>query len=195
MRKFRVTVASTVLLGTVALAAPALAGHDLRVWGVVTDFDRQDNGEEGFGEGDVIRMRADLFDEDGDEAGRSRSACEVTEYDRGEVHGHDSHKRHHENIDFAADCWAGFKLDDGAILTAGEITEEDFDDGVFTLAIKDGTGEYEDAEGTVDIEFLHDGSHGHSMRTMHSHGHGHGHGHDDHGDRDGKFVATFHFDN
>lgn len=184
MRKFTVTVASAasvVLLGAVVLAPPASASHDVKVWGVVTDFDQEDNGDEGFGEGDVVRMRADLFDEDGDQAGRSRSACEVTEYDHDEVRGHDSHGGHHEDIEFSADCWAGFKLDDGAVLTAGEITEEDFDDGVFTFAITDGTGDYEDADGTVDIEFMHDDK---------VHGHDHGH----HGDKDGKFVATFHFD-
>lgn len=204
MRKFTVALGSAVFLAAVALAAPAQANHDLTLHGVVTDFEKEDKGDNGFGEGDVIKMRADLFDEDGDDAGKSKSACEVTQYEGGEVQGHDSHEGHHENIEFAADCWAGFKLDGGAILSAGEITEEDFDDGVFTLAIKEGTGDYEDAEGTVDVEFLHEGgeAHSHGVNAMHAG--------DDHGDKDdaeheaepdhddeeksAKFVVTFHFE-
>ena len=204
MRKFTVAFGSAVFLAAVVLAAPAQAGQDLTLHGVVTDFEQEDNGDNGFGEGDVVKMRADLFDEDGDDAGRSRSACEVTRYEGGDVQGHDSHERHHENIDFAADCWAGFKLDGGAIVSAGEITEEDFDDGVFTLVIKEGTGDYEDAEGTVDVEFPHvDGkAHSHGVSAMHAHDHG-GDKDDavheaepdhDHEEKSAKFVVTFHFE-
>lgn len=206
MRKSGVVFASVVLLGAVTLAPPVAGAHEgapddeLTLYGVVTDFDREDHGKDGFGEGDVLKVSSDLFDEDGADAGKSRSACEVTEYDDGgEVHAHHDGENHHENIEFAADCRAGFKLDDGAILAAGQITEEDLDDGVFTFDIKKGNGDFEDAEGTVDVEFLYEEghTHAHDVAAMHA-GEDHGDGDhaegEDHGHEAPRFKLTFHFE-
>jgi hypothetical protein len=204
MRKFLVLAASLMVIGAFTAATPAAwADHgvdELVVIGEITDFEKTDNGEEGLSEDDEFAIAYDLFDEDGEEVGAGDGSCVLTKVEKKskDKHSHsaqDHGKGHgHDHPSFEADCEAIFELDDGDIEVAGTVTDEDFKDGSIVLDITGGSGDFDDAEGEVEIEPL-DG---------HGHGHGRGHshsaaGHD--GGKDGgkhkgdhKFKATFTFE-
>ncbi|MGH9001266.1 MAG: hypothetical protein ACRDY7_17960 [Acidimicrobiia bacterium] len=202
MRRHCAIVIAAAVVGGMAIASPsAWADHDdFTVFGKITDFDKTDKGDDGPSEDDVVTVKADLYDTDHDDAGEALSKCVVTEFEGDRDHkGGDHHSGgmsaydhgddgDHGDFEFSADCWAGFKLDDGKILASGEITGESFEDGEFTFDIEDGNGDYDDAEGTVEIEFLsrHGKHHSQAYEAM------------DHGDGDHHhapiFKASFEFD-
>lgn len=188
MRRLTAVVASGLLVGGFVVAAPgAWADHgssgggneDFDLTGEFTDFQKDDQGDEGPSEGDTFTVKMDLFDEHGDEAGDGEGTCEATKVDK-EAH------------DFAADCEGVFHLDGGDLAHSGEITDEDFKNGEIVMDI-DGdasTGDFEGSSGTVTFSRPEGhghgdgGHHGHSVEAMdhsgdggHDKGHGKGHGH------------------
>lgn len=201
MRKFVVVFASVVLLGAMSAGPAAWADHgedDLTVFAKVTDVEKEDHGDEGPSEGDKLSLEADLFDEDWEDAGTSEAECVVTKFE-GEAHDHEMKAAHAgedhggekpAHPDFAADCESGFDLEDGEIEAAGEITDEDFEDGSITLAITGGEGDFDDAEGEVVIEPLEEEEHAHHAASHDDGGHDDGEK-DHHGPK--AFKVTFHF--
>lgn len=168
MRKLAIVVTSALLGGLVG-APSALAGEDddFTLSGRFTEFDREDNGDRGWSEGDEVDFAFDLFD-GRDDAGDGDGTCVITELDRG--------KR-----DFAADCDVTFDLEDGDTLDMeGEVTDEDFREGEVVLDVVGGSGDYDDASGKA--TFTGSGhrrgghAHGHSVSAMNDKG--------DKGDRD-----------
>jgi len=170
MRKLAAVVTSGIVLG--ALVVPGAAwGHgdfeDFTVYAKITDFDREDNGHEGFSEGDKITVTADLYDESREQVGDSKGVCEVVEFDK-------------EAEEFEADCKILLDLEDGKLKMAGTITHDDFVEHDVRLPIEGGTDEYDGAHGEATFERLryhasHDGGHGKDHGDGHG-GHGHGHG-------------------
>ncbi|MGH8999174.1 MAG: allene oxide cyclase barrel-like domain-containing protein [Acidimicrobiia bacterium] len=142
MRKLAVIAVSAVLGGLVA-SPTALAnhGHDrdsddnFTLTGNFTDFDAEDNGRRGWSEGDKIDFEFDLYDRR-DFAGDGDGTCKVKDVDR------DDHE-------FTADCDVTFDLDDGTLDMEGEVTERDFHRGRIKLDVVDGSGDYDDADGTA----------------------------------------------
>ncbi len=192
MRRLTAVVASGLLLGGVVIAAPAWADHsgldDFKLTGEFTDFDYEDNGDDGFSEGDVVTFAMDLTDEDGDEAGDGEGTCEMTSVDR-EAH------------EFSADCESVFHLDAGDLDMSGEVTDEDFKNKEVTQDIDGGTGDYDGASGTVTFTKADDhggGGHGHHHAVSagrHGGGHGdHGKGHGKHGHGHHKVDIDVDFD-
>ena len=170
MRKLAIVVASALLGGLVG-APSALAGEDddFTLSGRFTEFDREDNGDRGWSEGDEVDFAFDLFDGRHD-AGDGDGTCVITELDR--------RKR-----DFAADCEVTFDLEDGDKLDMeGEVTDEDFRKGKVVLDVVGGSGDYDDASGKATFT----GGRGH-RRGGHAHGHSvsamHADGWSDRGDR------------
>ncbi len=178
MRKLAIVVTSALQGGLVG-APSALAGEDddFTLSGRSTEFDREDNGDRGWSEGDKVDFAFDLFD-GRDDAGDGDGECVITELDRGER-------------SFAADCDVTFDLEDGDTLDMeGEVTDEDFREGEVVLDVVGGSGGYDNASGKA--TFTGAGGHG---RGGHAHGHsvsamnaGWGDRGDrgDHGDRRGK---------
>jgi len=167
MRKLAIVVTSALLGGLVG-APSALAGEDddFTLSGRFTEFDREDNGDRGWSEGDKVDFAFDLFD-GRDDAGDGDGECVITELDRGER-------------SFAADCDVTFDLEDGDTLDMeGEVTDEDFREGEVVLDVVGGSGAYDDASGQA--TFTGGGhrrgghGHGHSVSLMNKSG-GHGHG-------------------
>ena len=170
MRKLAIVVTSALLGGLVG-APSALAGEDddFTLSGRFTEFDREDNGDRGWSEGDEVDFAFDLFD-GRDDAGDGDGTCVITKFDRGER-------------DFAADCDVTFDLEDGDTLNMeGEVTDEDFREGEVVLDVVGGSGAYDGASGTSTFT---GGGH---RRGGHSHGHGvaamHAGGWGDRGDKD-----------
>ena len=170
MRKLAIVVTSALLGGLVG-APSALAGEDddFTLSGRFTEFDREDNGDRGWSEGDEVDFAFDLFD-GRDDAGDGDGTCVITEFDRGER-------------DFAADCDVTFDLEDGDTLNMeGEVTDEDFHEGEVVLDVVGGSGAYDGASGQATF------SGGGHRRGGHAHGHGvsamHAGGRGDRGDKD-----------
>lgn len=189
IRKLAVVVVSGVTLGGLTAGSPAAWAHeahseanhdgdDFTVFGRFTDFDRQDNGEEGWSEGDEVSFAYDLFQRGEGQVGDGDGTCVITQLDK------DDHE-------FEADCDGAFDLDDGRLDLEGTVSDDDFRDGSIELDVVDGTGDYEDAAGTVTFSRAgekHDGG-GHHHAAMqdgvgHHGGAKHGGGeHDGHGGR------------
>jgi hypothetical protein len=142
---------------------------DFTLFGRFTDFEKEDNGKEGWSEKDVVTFAYDLFDRGG-RAGDGDGSCTITELDK------DDHE-------FAADCEQVFDLEDGNLDLEGTITDEDFKAGEIVLDIVDGSGDYKDADGTVTFTKAegHGGGH-HKNRTMSG---SHGDDKDGHHKKDG----------
>lgn len=171
MRKLAVVVTSGVMLGGMTVGAPSAWAHqgdthgssddgDFTVYGRFTDFDKEDNGEAGWSEGDVVTFAFDLFQKGEGQVGEGDGECTVTEADKAER-------------EFSADCEGVFDLEDGTIDMAGTVTEEDFHSGEIEMDIVGGGGDYDDADGTVTF----------------SRPEGHG-GHGGHGGHDGHAKAV-----
>lgn len=205
MRNLAMLAAAALVLGTTG-GVPAWADHahdDLVVLATVTDFDKQDQGEEGPSEGDRFRYEADLTDEAGDDAGDSRGGCVLTDRnDHQGWHGHMSTMGHgdDQDADLVARCFAGFALDDGKLFIGGTAEREDFEDHSVTFPIKGGKGDYEDAQGEATVEILgHDEGHHKGKDHGHHHASYRPAGHGDHGEHrdhhDGPhFKVTFDFE-
>lgn len=166
MRKLATAVLSGVVLGALVVPTAAWGTHDLEdftVYAKITDFEREDNGKEGFSEKDKFTFEADVYDEDADRVGDGKGACVVKELDK-------------EREEFEADCGVLLDLEDGKLKMAGTIDEDDVDDGKVTLPIVKGTDDYDGAEGEATFE-----PHGRDRHGDDRHG---DHGHGDHGDGD-----------
>ena len=165
MRKLVVAFTSVLVLGGFAMTSPAAwANHDLddfTVYAKITDFDKEDNGKEGWSKGDKVSFEADLYESRRERAGDAAGTCELLEINR-------------DDDEFEAKCRVVLDLDDGELKVGGTIDEDDFDGGELTLPITGGTGDYEDADGDVTFEPLRYHGHGHGKDK----GHGKGHGHD-----------------
>jgi hypothetical protein len=186
MRKLAVVVASALLGGLVG-APSAMAGddEDFTLTGRFTEFDREDNGDRGWSEGDEVDFAFDLFD-GRDDAGDGDGTCVITKLDR-------------DDREFAADCDVTFDLEDGDTLDMeGEVTDDDFREGEVVLDVVGGSGDYDDASGKATFSGDRHGrrgghSHGHRMSTASAdtwepaHAGGWRHGSDRrHGDKDGR---------
>lgn len=176
MRKLAAVVTSTLVLGGLLGTAPAAwADHgdleDFTVYAKITDFEKEDNGKEGWSEGDEISFEADLYEDRHERAGDADGMCEMLEVNK-------------DDKEFEADCNVLFDLDDGELEVAGTIDEGDFEDHEITLPIKGGTGDYDAAEGDVTFEPLRHHAH-------HDGGHDEGHGHDgDNGDHRAPIIKV-----
>jgi hypothetical protein len=156
MGKLAALVTSALVLVGLQVAAPVAGADDKKtdkedftLLARITDFDKDDRGRDGPSRGDRFSWKADLEDEDGDDAGDAAGACVLTE-----VGDRDGRRR-----DFSARCRAIFDLDDGRLRVAGEVTDEDFRDGDVRLPVTGGTGEYRDAEGDATFERMNDDGH------------------------------------
>jgi allene oxide cyclase-like protein len=193
MRKLAVTTATVLAL--VGATAPAAWAHDdggtLEVIAKFTKFDAKDVGDKGPSEGDFVLFGYKLFTKTGDHgfdpAGHGGGGCKLTDVDL-------------EDHEIDSMCKAVFALDGGKIVTAGEVSHADLEDGRITLGIAGGTGDYADAEGEAVIEFIDHGDHPHDGAHAHSVAHkGQGmDGNMHHGGKDGHGMGlakvTFIFD-
>ncbi len=163
-RKFTALVVLALGGGVIySPAAWANSGHDhdrFKLTADITDVEKDDNGKDGPSEGDVYTLEFDLSDHDGD-AGDGDGTCELVKVDR-------------QDREFEADCEGTLDLDDGKLELEGTITDDDFDDRKVVLEVVDGTGDYEDAEGTATFEPAGD----HHDRDRHGDYHGNHDGRD-----------------
>jgi hypothetical protein len=177
MRKLAVVVTSGIVLGGMTVGSPSAWAHghshgssgdgDFTVYGRFTDFDKQDNGEEGWSEDDVVTFAYDLFEKGAGRVGDGDGECTITELNK------DEH-------DFSADCEGVFDLEDGELDLKGTITDEDFKSGEIELDVIGGDGDYRDADGTVTFSKPdHDGK-SHDKGSYHT-----AHAGEDHGDKMG----------
>lgn len=132
-----VVVTTSMLIAGLGAGAPAALAnqrHDnFTLNGRITDVDRQDNGREGWSEGDRITFRYDFRNEgDGD------GVCRIVKLDR-------------RDREFKADCRATFDLDHGRLDLEGTITDDDFRHHDVSLDVVDGTGRYRNAGGTATL--------------------------------------------
>lgn len=205
MRKLAMFAASALALGTIS-ATPAWADHaeddghdDLVVLATVTEFDKQDDGEEGPSAGDSFRYKADLADKEGEDTGHSKGKCVLTDGKDGGDHGDKSsphHGKEKEHSDLVAQCVAGFALDEGELFISGCADKDDFEDGKVSFPVMGGKGKYEDAEGKATVKILHHGEgKDHGEHHAVSRPADHGDEGEDGGHHDGPhFKVTFDFE-
>lgn len=134
-RKLAVLAVSVALGGLIGAPMATAGDEDFSHNGRFTDFDREDNGERGWSEGDKVDFAFDLFD-GRRRAGDGEGTCVITKLNR-------------EERDFAADCEGTMDLDDGGLNLKGDVTDEEFRDGAVVVDVVGGNGAYDGAGGTA----------------------------------------------
>jgi hypothetical protein len=103
-----------------------------------------DVGRSGPSVGDRYVFSENLFDEDKNRVGRLAGSCDVNSVKR---------NSNGKVKDALQQCVATFRLSDGQITVQGAFWFSDEDP---TLAITGGTGDYDDASGELNIDFVND---------------------------------------